>query len=133
MKFLNDFTDRYIKNHINLKTAVLIILIPVLLAGLFAGIRFAPFWSTFTSGSNDEMQLTDKTDSFNIEIDISDFIFPEAITNLDKFNWVPYRGIKEKWSSEDVEKFWIKPEIIINEEASEKNRENMKKLFESIP
>jgi hypothetical protein len=131
MKFLKDFTGRYIKGRFKLKTAVLIILIPVLLAGLFAGIRYAA--TSFFHVNNDEMQFTEKTDSFDIEIDISDFIFPESITNLDKFNWVPYRGVKEKWSSADVAEFWINPEIIVNEEASEKNRKNIKKLFESIP
>ena len=122
---------KYLKRYLNIKSAVVFILIPVVLLFVFSGIK--TLIGIYTGGNNYDTVYTENDNSIDIEIDSSDFLIPESITSLSEFSWIPYRGVKDNWSQKEVDRFWIKPEIIINETFTKKNIDNMNNIFESIP
>ena len=121
----------FLKRYISVKTAALSLAVLIAAWLLFAGLRIIPGMSG--KDNPDNAAEADNEDLVEIDIDISDFRVPEEITSLDEFNWVPYRGVKEKWSDEDAREFWIPPEETVRKTAEEKNDKYINELFESVP
>ena len=121
----------FLKNYISAKTAAVFLIVLLIAAAVFAGMKIIPHM--FKKDTASVSEQADNDDLLEIDIDISDFLIPEEIRTLDEFKWVPYRGVKEKWSDEDVQEFWIPPEDTVREAAEEKNEKHIKELFESVP
>ena len=136
-----DFSEKYIKpvfekmfffrKYFSKKIITALILIPVFAVIVFTGVKITS--SKFRNNYDVNETVIKDEDSFDIEIEMSDFLIPEEITSAEEFRWVPFRGVKEKWSQEDAEEFWIKPETTVRETAAEKNRRNIDNIFESVP
>ncbi len=120
----------FLKHYISGRTALIALAAVIGVSALVAGIRIIP---PLFSGSGKTEKAMPPDDLVEIEIDISDFLIPEDIKSIEEFRWVPYRGMKKKWSREDAEEFWINPEETVRKAAGERNRKHMEELFESIP
>ncbi|MEW5816866.1 MAG: hypothetical protein AB1798_15905, partial [Spirochaetota bacterium] len=67
------------------------------------------------------------------KIDSTDLKIPAEYSQIWEKKWYPFRGKMEKWSWEEVEKYWIDPiEIGINI-VSEENDRLIKEIFGKVP
>ena len=121
----------FLRNYISVKTAAVLLIVLLASGALFAVLKIIP--ETVEKDPLSDSVKADDNDLVEIDIDISDFLIPEEIRSLGEFKWVPYRGVKEKWSDEDVKEFWISPEETVREIAEEKNEKSINELFESVP
>ncbi len=66
-------------------------------------------------------------------IDISEFAVPETWKHLVENKWIPYRKDREKWTREEVEKYWQDPKDAILKYLEKENEIVIDELFKDIP
>ncbi len=65
------------------------------------------------------------------EVDTTEIMIPNNFREIWKEKWYPYRETLESWSWEQVEPYWTPPEELLLEYLEEKNRNAMRKIFNS--
>ncbi len=66
-------------------------------------------------------------------MDISEFAVPETWKHLVEDKWIPYRKDREKWTREEVEKYWQDPKDAILNYLEKENEIVIDELFKDIP
>ncbi len=121
----------YLRKFFNIKNGVILLLS---ILSVFSGFLIVRHFSSLSDGGEGyHEEVSVSAEDTDIEIDISDFLIPESIASAAELNWVPYRGVEDIWSQEEVDRFWKAPEVIIYETFSKKNRESIEKIFEDVP
>ena len=62
-----------------------------------------------------------------------DLKFPPEYSQTPEFKWRPFRRTPEKWSSEEIKRFWKDPADVIIEVYADENREYIEKILEDVP
>ncbi len=65
--------------------------------------------------------------------DPGDLKIPDIYLNDPEFSWRPFRKTPEKWSEEEIKRFWKDPADVIIEAYSDENREYVEKILEEVP
>ena len=58
---------------------------------------------------------------------------PDESERLTRRHWIRFRPPRERWTAEDVERFWIDPGVIGAEFLSETNRRLVEEMLKDIP
>jgi hypothetical protein len=68
-----------------------------------------------------------------MEVDLTDLMFPAEFQEIWKTAWYPYRPRMERWTEEQAERFWIEPEEVGIEYLAHKNEMLIQGLLENVP
>ncbi len=58
---------------------------------------------------------------------------PDESERLTRRHWIRFRPPRERWTPEDVERFWIDPGLIGAEYLSETNRRLIEEMLKEVP
>ncbi|TVQ96553.1 MAG: hypothetical protein EA403_15935 [Spirochaetaceae bacterium] len=58
---------------------------------------------------------------------------PDESERLTRRHWLRFRPPRERWTAEDVERFWIDPGMIGAEYLSETNRRLIEEMLKDVP
>ena len=68
-----------------------------------------------------------------IELRISDYPVPEEWVEIQSMEPVPSREPHSQWTEEEIEKFWIDTDLIIDEYLREESRKTIEEILEKVP
>ena len=68
-----------------------------------------------------------------VPIDLTTIEMPNEAERLQQWRWKRFRPPRERWSAEDVDRFWIDPGQVGAEYLSETNRRLIEELLSEVP
>jgi len=68
-----------------------------------------------------------------VPIDLTTIEMPNEAERLQQWSWKRFRPPRERWSAEDVDRFWIDTAQVGAEYLSETNRRLIRELLSEVP
>jgi hypothetical protein len=66
------------------------------------------------------------------ELSVSDLAFPDELRDITFSEWLVFRPPLDRWNREQIERFWIDPELIRLERLEAENDEKILRIFETV-
>ncbi|TVQ39258.1 MAG: hypothetical protein EA384_07085 [Spirochaetaceae bacterium] len=66
-------------------------------------------------------------------IDLTTIEVPNEAERLTQWSWMRFRAPRERWTAEDVDRFWIDPGRVGAEYLSQTNRRLIEELLSGVP
>ena len=85
------------------------------------------------SRSTDRPQMQGGEQRLTVDVRVSDLIIPEEFLEGDDPEWFFYRERQNRWTDEQVARYWVDPRIIGLEVLERRNDEIIEELFEHVP
>ncbi|MCF6335506.1 MAG: hypothetical protein L3J12_07170 [Spirochaetales bacterium] len=106
----------------------LIVVACVTLTALFITlIIFLPSYIQYGKMEKQSIDLSVK------KADISEYLFPESFKHLWEDKWIPFRSDRDRWTREEIEKYWQDPEEAILNYLENENEKLIYELFKDVP
>jgi len=86
-----------------------------------------PDYIRYSKVEKQSIPIPDKT------IDMSRFVIPESYKHLLEDKWIPFRPDRDKWTEEEIKKYWQDPKEAILEYLEKENEILIDELFKEIP
>ncbi|MCP5515271.1 MAG: hypothetical protein H7A26_07390 [Spirochaetales bacterium] len=116
------------KNIIKIAAFTLIFIIVLLLASLVFNLVAERNYRNSSAAA----EVSEDPDLPEISIDAGDLKIPEAYTATPEFTWKPYRTPSDKWSEEEIRRFWKDPADVIIEAYADENRKHIESILEDV-
>ena len=88
-----------------------------------------------TAAAAQEQPVTTQPSSARlvVPIDVTTIEVPNEAERLTQWSWIRFRAPRERWTAEDVNRFWIDPGRVGAEYLSQTNRRLIEELLSGVP